>query len=274
MVCAKTSSLTAQISVQPCTMSLDTQIRNRVALIKINHNAANTLTADSFEGIRDALRALAGNEEVRVVIFTGNDSGYFSNGFEPALFLGQTFEYNHQVCRLVNETAQYFFFFEKPIIACLNGHAMGAGAVFALFSDWRFMADKSARIGFPEALLGMNFPAFVARYMQDLIGIQKTRDILFAGKSLKGPESQEIGLADEIYSEETLLSETLKFAEKLAKSPLQTLTGMKRARTEPYRKIFAELTDNDAHALATIMTSAVTQEGLRSIVEKRRPKWA
>jgi enoyl-CoA hydratase/carnithine racemase len=254
-------------------MSLDTQIRNRVALIKINHNAANTLTADSFEGIRDALRALAGNDEVRVVVFTGNDSGYFSNGFEPALFLAQTFEYNHQVCRLVNETAQYFFFFEKPIIAYLNGHAMGAGAVFALFSDWRIMADKSARFGFPEALLGMNFPAFVARYMQDLIGIQKTRDILFAGKSLKGPEALEIGLVDQIFSEEMLRAETLKFAEKLAKSPLQTLTGMKRARTEPYRKLFAELTDNDAHALATIMTSPVTQEGLRSIVEKRRPKW-
>lgn len=255
-------------------MALETQTQSRVTTIRINHNAANTLTADSFAGIHETLQKYETDDNTRVVVFTGNDSGYFSNGFEPALFLDQSYEYNHKVCTLVNTTALYFFFYAKPIIACLNGHAMGAGAVFALFSDWRFMADKSARFGFPEALLGMNFPAFVARYMQDLIGVTKTRDILYAGKSLKGPEAAEINLVDKIFGEADLLPETLKFAERLAKSPLQTLTGMKRARTEPYRALFESLRDSDAAELAKIMTSPVTQEGLRSIVEKRRPRWS
>lgn len=259
--------------VFPCTMALDITVANRVASIKINHNAANTLTQESFEGFRDALKRFENDDSVRVVVFSGNDSGYFSNGFEPALFLRQSYEYNLNVCRLVNETAMYFFFFSKPIIACLNGHAMGAGAVFALFSDWRFMGESGGRLGFPEALLGMNFPAFVARYMQDLIGVQKTRDILFGGKSLKGPDAVEIGLADKVFPEESLVAETMKFAEKLAKSPLQTLTGMKRARTEYYRPIFEAMRENDAAELAKIMTSPVTQEGLLSIVEKRRPRF-
>lgn len=254
-------------------MALEIAAQNRVATIRINHNAANTLTSESFEGFRDSLKQFENDDSVRVVVFTGNDSGYFSNGFEPALFLKQSYEYNHSVCRLVNESASYFFFFPKPIIACLNGHAMGAGAVFALFSDWRFMGETGGRLGFPEALLGMNFPAFVGRYMQDLIGIQKTRDILFAGKSLKGPDALEIGLADKVFPEETLVAETLKFAEKLAKSPMQTLTGMKRARTEYYRPIFEAMCDADAAELAKIMTSPVTQEGLLSIVEKRRPRF-
>lgn len=254
-------------------MALEITAQNRVATIKINHNAANTLTSDSFEGFRDSLKRFENDDDIRTVIFTGNDTGYFSNGFEPALFLDQSYEYNYKVCQLVNATALYFFFYPKPIIACLNGHAMGAGAVFALFSDWRFMADKSARFGFPEALLGMNFPAFVARYMQDLIGVTKTRDILFAGKSLKGPEAAEINLVDKVFGEAELLPETVKFAERLAKSPLQTLTGMKRARTEPYRALFESLRDADAAELARYMTSPVTQEGLRSIVEKRRPRF-
>lgn len=255
-------------------MGLETQTRARVTTIKINHNAANTLTAISFAGIRETLQKYEADEETRVVIFTGNDTGYFSNGFEPALFLNQSYEYNHEICRLVNETAMYFFFFPKPIIACLNGHAMGAGAVFSLFSDWRYMADKSARFGFPEALLGMNFPAFVGRYLQDLVGLRNARDILFFARSLKGPEALEMGLVDKICSEGELLPETIKFAEKLAKSPLQTLTGMKRARTEPYRALFDSLRESDAAELARIMTSPVTQEGLRSIVEKRRPRWS
>lgn len=254
-------------------MALEISKQNRVAVIKINHNAANTLTQDSFQGFTDSLRKVENDGDVRVVVFTGNDSGYFSNGFEPALFLGQTYDYNHKVCQLVNESAMYFFFYPKPIIACLNGHAMGAGAVFALFSDWRTMPESGGRLGFPEALLGMNFPAFVARYMQDLIGIQATRDILFGGKSLKGPDALEIGLADKVYPEATLVAETLKFAEKLAKSPLQTLSGMKRARTEPYRALFESLRESDAAKLAEIMSSPVTQEGLKSIVEKRRPKF-
>lgn len=254
-------------------MALEISKHGRTALVRINHNAANTLTADSFGGIRDTLRSFEQDDSVRVVIFAGNAQGYFSNGFEPALFLGKDFDYNHKICRLVNETALYFFFFAKPIIACLNGHAMGAGAVFALFSDWRFMAEKSARFGFPEALLGMNFPSFVGRYMQDLIGLTAARDILFAGKSLKGPDALAIKLVDQIFPEDRIVDETLQFAEKLAKSPLQVLTGMKRARTEPYRGLFESLRDEDARMLANYMSSPVVQEGLLSIVEKRRPRF-
>lgn len=272
-------------------MPLEITVQNRVARIKINHNAANTLTTDSFEAFRDTLKKFENDDAVRVVVFIGNDTGYFSNGFDPALFLGKSYEYNHSITQLVNETALYYFFFNKPIIACLNGHAMGAGAVFAVFSDWRFMghggrrvgggkdagtptmSSESTRLGFPEAFLGMNFPAFVARYMQDLIGVQQTRDILFGGKSLKAPDALEIGLVDKVYPPAELLAETQKFAEKLAKSPTQVLTGMKRARTEPYRTLFTALTAGDAAKLAEYMTSPVTQEGLRSIVEKRRPRW-
>lgn len=254
-------------------MALEISKHGRAALVRINHNAANTLTADSFEGIRDTLRSFEHDDSVRAVVFAGNDQGYFSNGFEPSLFLGKDFDYNHNVCRLVNETALYFFFFPKPIIACLNGHAMGAGAVFSLFSDWRFMAEKSARFGFPEGLLGMNFPSFVGRYMQDLVGLTATRDILFGGKSLKGPDALAIRLVDQVFPEDKVVEETLKFAEKLAKSPLQVLTGMKRARTEPYRALFESLRDEDARMLATYMTSPTVQEGLLSIVEKRRPRF-
>jgi enoyl-CoA hydratase/carnithine racemase len=254
-------------------MALEIAKHGHVALVRINHNDANTLTAESFEGIRDTLRGFEHDDSVRAVVFAGNDQGYFCNGFEPALFLGKDFDYNHGVCRLVNETALNFFFFPKPIIACLNGHAMGAGAVFALFSDWRFMAEKSARFGFPEALLGINFPSFVGRYMQDLIGLTATRDILFGGKSLKSRDALAIRLVDQVLPEDILIEETLKFAAKLAKSPLQVLTGMKRARTEPYRALFESLRDEDARVLATYMTSPVVQEGLRALVEKRRPKW-
>ncbi|HRP68870.1 MAG TPA: enoyl-CoA hydratase/isomerase family protein [Turneriella sp.] len=254
-------------------MALELKKENRVALVKINHNPANTLTHDSFAAIADMLDELEKDESVRVVVFTGNDSGYFSNGFEPSLFLKKSYAENLATCKLVNKTALQYFFFTKPMIACLNGHAMGAGAVFALFSDWRMMLDASARLGFPEALLGMNFPAFVARYMQDLIGVQATRDILFVGKSLKGPEALELGLVDNIFSEETLISETLKFADKLAKSPIQVLQGMKRARTENYVAHFSALSNDDAAELARYVTSPITQEGLLSIVEKRRPRF-
>jgi len=254
-------------------MPLEITRNGPVALLRINHNAANTLTADSFEGIRNTLQSLEREESVRVLVFAGNEQGYFSNGFAPELFLGKDFDFNLNICRLVNDTALYFFFFPKPIIACLNGHAMGAGAVFALFSDWRTMSEKGARFGFPEAHLGMNFPAFVCRYMQDLIGISATRDILFGGKSLKGAEALALKLVDEIFPEDKIVEQTLQFAAKLAKSPLQVLTGMKRARTEPYRALFESLRDDDARTLATYMTSPIVQEGLLSIVEKRRPRW-
>ncbi|MBV6494429.1 MAG: 1,4-dihydroxy-2-naphthoyl-CoA synthase [Turneriella sp.] len=254
-------------------MGLECTITNRVAKLKINHNIANTLTHDTFEAFASQLEKLENDSAVSVIFVVGNDSGYFSNGFEPSLFLKKSYDENLETCKLINKTAMQYFFLQKPIIACLNGHAMGAGAVFALFADWRFMSEANARLGFPEALLGMNFPAFVAYYMKDLIGVQKTRDILFAGKSLKGTEALQIGLVDKLFDETMLLEETQKFAEKLARSPLQVLVGMKRARIEPYRTLFEALQSGDAATLAHYVTSPVTQEGLLSIVEKRRPRF-
>lgn len=68
-------------------MALETLTQSRVTTIRINHNAANTLTADSFAGIHETLQKYETDDSTRVVIFTGNDAGYFSNGFEPAYSL-------------------------------------------------------------------------------------------------------------------------------------------------------------------------------------------
>jgi len=243
-----------------------------VKILKLNHNPQNTLNEDAFRHIRSMLAEFE-NDNSKVILITGNDEGYFSNGFQPELFLDQPYEKILSICRLVNETALYFFFFPKPIITAINGHAMGAGAVFSIFSDWRFMADKGARIGFPEIHLGMNFPAFVGKLLCDLVGLNRGRDILYLGKSLKGPEALEIGLVDKIFPVETLLAESQKFAEKLAQSPLAALSGIKRVKTESYRQLFESLKDADSELLAKNMSSRNVQEGLRSILEKRRPKF-
>ncbi|MCU0824263.1 MAG: enoyl-CoA hydratase/isomerase family protein [Leptospira sp.] len=246
---------------------------DRILEIKMQSNEKNTFDFEAFVLFQEILNKHANNPDLRVLLFTSAQAQFFSNGIEPTLMYGKSEADVRKSVEQLLRTAQTYFHFPVPTIAVINGHCMAAGAVFALFSDYRYMVDKGGRIGFSEAIVGLNFPSIPTVVLQALVGVTATRDLLFTGKQMKGPEAKEIGLVDELFSAEDLFPQSLKFAESLSKLTYNSSRGMKSAMREPYRSQMEALFSSDADLFTKVILSPDGQEGFLSLIEKRRPKF-
>ncbi|GBF51038.1 enoyl-CoA hydratase/carnithine racemase [Leptospira ryugenii] len=246
---------------------------DRILEIKMQSNEKNTFSYETFQAFESLLLKHGENQNLRVMLFTSAQSQFFSNGIEPTLMYGKSESEVRAAVTLLIRCANVYFNFPVPTIAVLNGHCMAAGAVFALYSDYRFMADKGARIGFSEAIVGLNFPSAPTMILRDLVGTTNTRDLLFFGKQLKGAEAKEIGLIDEVYPAETLFGEGMKLAEKLSKLTYNSARGMKTAQRSYYRTAMHTVTEEDIELFVRTILSRDGQEGFLSLIEKRRPNF-
>ena len=241
--------------------------------LKFKFNELNSFNKEAFLAFGKKFDEIAAAKPCRALILTSGVDGFFSNGLDPNMFLDKSENEIRENFTIVIESAAKLFFLPIPLIVAINGHCMGAGSVFALYGDYRFMVDKKARLGFPEALVGMTFPSGSAMYLQEVVGVANARDLLFTGKALKGAEAKEIGLVDEVYSIDEIYQRAYTLAEKIAALPPEASSGIKLAFRESYRTVIGELKNKDIDLAVKIITGKNSQEGFRSILEKRRPKF-
>lgn len=247
--------------------------RGKIRELVLDIDDTNRLRKEVFVELRDAVKQLEKDKHCRVIVLRSASEGYFSNGLDPAMFLNKTRPELHELCRVIIESAKHFFQFPRPTITVVNGHSMGAGSAFAILSDYRFMADKGGRIGFPEVLIGMNFPSFIAMVLKDLVGHRNARDLLYTGKALKSAEALSMGLVDEVHKPDKVLEAAFALAEKLAKSPVVALEGLKRAMHFHYKPLIDNIIEQDIAAMTEILLAPATQEGFCALRENRRPKF-
>ncbi len=246
----------------------------RILEIKMQSNEKNTFDFEAFSKFESLLQKHAKDDQIRVMLFTSAQSQFFSNGIEPTLMYNKSDAEVREAVSLLIRCATLYFNFPVPTIAVINGHCMAAGAVFALYSDYRYMVDKGGRIGFSEAIVGLNFPSAPTMVLRDLVGTTKTRDLLYFGKQLKGPEAKEIGLVDEVLPIESLFSECMKLAESLAKLTFNSARGMKTAQRSYYKPLIESVSPEDINLFVKTIQSKDGQEGFLSLIEKRRPKFS
>ncbi|EMO15566.1 enoyl-CoA hydratase/isomerase family protein [Leptospira santarosai str. CBC1416] len=249
------------------------EIRNNHILeLYIETNEVNSLNKDFFKTFSIKLDSIAKDRTIKAVILTSKNEKFFSNGFNPEIFVGKTFEQIQDVMHLALDTASKYLFLERPVICAMNGHAMGLGAVFAIFSDYRIMVEKKGRICFPESQIGINFPAVPGFMLKEIVGTAKTRDLLYSGKGLKAEEALQIGLIDEIASSsEDLMARTRKYCDQFKDMAIGSVIGIKVSLRDPVRFFAEHNSERDVRLISEAIFSKNGQEGMKSILEKRRP---
>ncbi|EMM73210.1 enoyl-CoA hydratase/isomerase family protein [Leptospira weilii] len=249
------------------------EIRNdHILELYIETNEVNSLNGDFFKTISAKLDAINKDSTIKAVILTSKNEKFFSNGFNPEIFVGKTSEEIQDVMRLALDTASKYLFLERPVICAMNGHAMGLGAVLAIFSDYRIMVEKKGRIGFPESQIGINFPAVPGFMLKEIIGIAKARDLLYSGKGLKAEEALQIGLIDEIASSsEDLMARARKYCDPFKDMAIGSVIGIKLSLRDPIRFFAEHNSERDVKLISEAVFSKNGQEGMRSILERRRP---
>lgn len=243
-----------------------------IAELYVKTNEFNSFGKEFFIELREKLKKLSEDSKVKAVIFSSDNDKYFSKGFNPEFFIGKTAAEIFEGVSLAVNVSHEALFFNKPVIAAVNGHAFGVGAVLALYSDYKIMIQKKPRISFPESLIGLNFPGVTAYVLTQTVGLKNARDLLYTGKMVKAEEAVSIGLADAIaIDEKDLLDKARKYCRTFKDMAMESVTGLKTGLLEQTRQFAAVNLERDIRSLAEAVCSANGQEGLLSIHENRRP---
>ncbi len=196
--------------------NLEYNVKNNIGLLKFNrpkkHNAFNTELLTELSNLLDYEK---NNKDLRLLIISGAGEKSFSSGVDlSALINFKDIEDAHDFAILLESTSEKIFNFPKPTIAAINGFALGGGFGYASACDYRIMAD-TAKIGFPAIKLGAILPVTCTAYLNALIGVGKSRDLLLTGRIVDSSEAKLIGLVNKVVEKNLLINETYKIANQI-----------------------------------------------------------
>ena len=245
-----------------------TRPAKHVVQLRLNRpERRNTFTWSLLDALEAELGRLAQDPDIRVLIVTGTGDT-FSAGANLKLVQDFSPEEARRWIRRGHEVLQKVADFPVPVVASLNGHAVGGGLELACVCDLRTSVAWN-KLGLPEARLGM-IPGWGGlTRAQRLIGPAKLGELVYTGKLITGREAAQIGLVNAVYSDEELVPKTLALAEQFASNAPLSLREIKRLLSSS-----AGLTpqvDEEAESLARCVASEDQTEGLRAFFEKREP---
>lgn len=189
-----------------------------IARLTLNRpDAGNRMSLETLAELRVALAAIDADPEVRVVVLIGTGRTWVGGG-DTEFFLStesvfDNRDYLHRLYEVFNQVERL----QQPVIAAVNGWAIGAGAEFAAACDFAY-AGESAKFSMPECVMGM-VSNIQAALFPHYASIGRVREWLYTGDPIDAAEAERWGLVNRVVPDADLLEETLKTARKIAKYP-------------------------------------------------------
>ncbi|MFX1676460.1 enoyl-CoA hydratase-related protein [Paraburkholderia sp. A2WS-5] len=248
-------------------MSLILEKRDGVAIVTIDRPPVNALTLALYGEIADVFESLGNELDVHCAIFTGAGNRAFCAGLDLNEFLSATPEQDPERAAIVRRTFSAVYRCPIPVIAAVNGPALGAGSVLATVCDIR-IAASNARFGTPEINVGR---CGGAAHHGRLIPQGALRRMYFTGEPIGAQEAFRLGLIDEVVEPENLMPAALKLAAKIAaKSPLG-LRYAKQALNDIESMPLEAAYEHEQGYSTKLMYTEDAREATRASVEKRPP---
>lgn len=249
-------------------------VEDGVATVTLNRpDRMNTLGGSMKEDLWDVFfNRLRNDTGVRCVVLTGMGERAFCAGADikerasrrphPADYFARQ-QYTHDLFRRI-ET------FERPVIAAINGVALGGGLELALCADIRIAAD-SAELGLPEVNLGVLPAAGGTQRLPRVIGAEPAKMLMFTGRKIGAAEAQRMGLVARVVPQIDLLAEARALALDIAAKPPLSVAFIKHAVNSGLQVGMDAGLEYERYAAAMLMDTEDRAEGMRAFVEKRAP---
>jgi enoyl-CoA hydratase len=246
-------------------------VEEGIATITFNRpKALNALNVDLLKELAAALDAIAADEDIRVLMLTGAGQKAFVAGADITELATFNPLQAKMFARRGQGTIGKLQALDIPVIAAVNGYALGGGSELALACDFIY-ASENAMFGLPEISLGI-IPGFGGtQRLPRLVGLNKAKEMIFTGKMVPAAEAAEIGLVNKVCAPEVLMEEVLKTAKAIAAKGKVALRAAKQAINNG---INADLTIGcgiELDAFALCMASEDAREGTAAFLEKRKP---
>lgn len=245
-----------------------------VGTITLNRpDRLNAFAGRMREEIAAAVEAVAGDDDVRVLVITGAgrafcagaDVGYMEGLLaqrDEAAFTALV-EAGRRVVTAIRATP-------KPVIAAVNGAAAGGGANLALACDIRVASDR-ASIGQTFNRIGLHPDWGGTYFLPRLVGTSRALELMFTGRMVKSEEALRIGLFDRVVPHDALHAETAALASSLAAKPPKALALVKRAVYASGDRTLGEMLETELDHQLACFTTEDAYEGMRAFLEKRAP---
>ena len=237
-----------------------------VAVVTIDRpDALNALNVETLTELRDRLRELSTDKDVRAVVLTGAGEKAFVAGADIKYMSGLGSEQAKGWGGLGHETGRLLETMAKPTIAAINGFALGGGCELALACDIRY-ASSRAKLGQPEINLGIVPGWGGTQRLARVCGVGVAKDLIFTGRLIDAEEALRIGLVSAIA--DPVLDKALETARELAaKSSLALALAKRLVNMSP------GALDTEADEFGELFSSTDAIEGLTAFAEKRAPKF-
>ncbi len=249
------------------------ELNEGVSLIAIDRpKSLNALNLETLKEIDQALEEVKENEEVKVVIITGAGEKAFVAGAD----ISEMKDMNPLKAKEFAEFGQKVFrkieLMKKPVIAAVNGYALGGGCEMAMACDIR-IASHNAKFGQPEVGLGI-IPGFGGtQRLPRIVGMSKAKELIYTGDMIDAEEALRIGLVSKVVEQEKLLEEAYNIAKKIMSKGMIAVRLAKEAINIGINADIETGMSYEAKAFAVCFATEDQKEGMAAFLEKRAPKF-
>ncbi|MHB2263661.1 enoyl-CoA hydratase/isomerase family protein [Aliihoeflea sp. PC F10.4] len=256
--------------------TVDYRVEDRVAVIAINRPARmNTLGAALKADLRELFtNVMVKDEAIRCVVMTAVGEKAFCAGADVKEYSDRVqtpygyFATQRATLSLFREIET----FERPVIAALNGVALGGGLELAMCADL-IIAAEHARLGLPESNLGAMPAAGGTQRLPRRIGMAKAKELMFTGRLIDAGEALDIGLINKVCSAGELMETAMGLAREIAARAPISMAFIKHAVNAGSELCLDEAMEIERLASTVVMNSADRKEGMKAFLEKRRPQF-
>lgn len=246
-------------------------VEGGVATITINRpKALNALNSAVMGEINAAFTQCKKDDAVKAVIITGAGEKSFVAGADISQMATLRPQQAMAFMEFGIETFRMIETLPKPVIAAVNGFALGGGTELAMSCDFRY-ASENARFGQPEILIGLIPGWGGTQRLARLIGMGRAKELIMGGDQVNAQRAYEIGLVNKVFPLDQLLPEAKKFAAKLAGLPGFALKMAKDAINFGYDLSLDNAMRLETECCSQCFSTDDQKEGMKAFLEKRKP---
>lgn len=244
--------------------------KKNVGLVTLNRpKALNALCDKLMMELNDAIVQFDKDDSVGAVVLTGSEKA-FAAGADIKEMVGKTYP----------ETIKTFFLqswngvaqARKPVIAAVNGYALGGGCELAMMCDIIYAGEK-AKFGQPEIAIGTIPGAGGTQRLTRIVGKSKAMEIVLSGNQFSAQEAEKSGLVSKVFPPEQLVPEAVKLAEKIASHSQLIVSMAKESVNKAYETTLQEGLHFEKRMFHGTFATADRKEGMTAFAEKRPPKF-
>jgi enoyl-CoA hydratase/carnithine racemase len=247
-------------------------IVRHVGWLEFNRPPVNAFTREMVDETHDGIASALADPEVRVLVLASAVEGYLSAGADLNVFKGMLpdgmrawTDRCHEIVRLLRSSA-------KPLLAAINGIAVGGGLEMTLHCDLRFAA-ADARLGQPEIRIGFIPPIATTQALAHLIGRPRAIRYLYEGRMVAAEEARSWGLVDELVAPHDLRTRVQAYGEELAAKSPAALAAIRRTVTVGGGLAFEDGMAFELEAVVALADTPDFAEGVAAFLGKRLPVW-